>query len=216
MKLGLPGHRATTTGACSRCSPTCANLRASTDREVRWPSSMCGGRAGRSVVGMTYTTPIRSLAGAVIAVAAARSRRGRGLCRRGRQDGDLKIFSKAAVLHLHGRRRHRVARPARPPRRSPATRSRSTRSTTAARTRSTRRSRSAPTICNAASAPAPSPTATATPRWATRCCASTGSISSARSASSRTRRSSAARRSPAARTSSSGSPAADVPCRAWR
>ena len=24
MKLGLPGQRATTTGACSPCSPTCA------------------------------------------------------------------------------------------------------------------------------------------------------------------------------------------------
>ena len=29
---------------------------------------MCGGRGGRSVAAMTYTTPIRSLAGAVIAV----------------------------------------------------------------------------------------------------------------------------------------------------
>ena len=31
---------------------------------------MCGGRGGRSVAAMTYTTPIRTLAGAVIAVAA--------------------------------------------------------------------------------------------------------------------------------------------------
>jgi hypothetical protein len=29
---------------------------------------MCGGRGGRSVAGMTYTTPIRSLAGIVIAI----------------------------------------------------------------------------------------------------------------------------------------------------
>ena len=29
---------------------------------------MCGGRGGRSVAAMTYTTPIRSLAGAVIAI----------------------------------------------------------------------------------------------------------------------------------------------------
>ena len=80
---------------------------------------MCGGRGGRSVAPMTYTTPIRSLAGAVIAVLLLRSRRGRGLCRRGRQDARPEGLLQGAVLHLHDRRRHRVARPAPRPRPQP-------------------------------------------------------------------------------------------------